>query len=130
MNEIQTPAAGSRPQQITREYIRLLDNYIRELKEGKTDRVMEIRDFASLLHIHPVHLSNTIRETTGHSTCHLFEMRLVQVAKELLKDGNRSIGDIARQLTYDPSNFTKFFKHFEGITPRQFRNALPAGSNS
>jgi AraC-like DNA-binding protein len=24
-------------------------------------------------------------------------------------------------LTFDPSNFTKFFKNYEGITPKQFR---------
>jgi AraC-like DNA-binding protein len=29
--------------------------------------------------------------------------------------------EIARHLTFDPSNFTKFFKHFEGITPKKFR---------
>jgi len=34
---------------------------------------------------------------------------LAKVAKELLRETNLPIGNIARQLFYDPSNFTKFF---------------------
>lgn len=114
-------AVSLRQKEIVESYTQLLDNYVQELKQGKTDEVLEIRDFASMLHIHPSHLSNTIREFTGRTTCALFEERLVRVAKELLMDTSRPIGDVARQLTYDPSNFTKFFKHFTGLTPKQFR---------
>jgi AraC-like DNA-binding protein len=31
------------------------------------------------------------------------------------------VADIAASLTYDPSNFTKFFKRFAGLTPKQYR---------
>jgi YesN/AraC family two-component response regulator len=51
----------------------------------------------------------------------LFEERLVKISKELLLTTTLPIGQIARQLTYDPSNFTKFFKHFTGVTPKKFR---------
>ena len=80
-----------------------------------------IPEFANILHIHPVHLSNTIKDVTGKSSCDLFEERLVALAKELLLTTNLPIGQIAMQLTYDPSNFTKFFKHFTGRTPKRFR---------
>jgi AraC family transcriptional regulator of adaptative response / methylphosphotriester-DNA alkyltransferase methyltransferase len=36
---------------------------------------------------------------------------------------NLSIAQIAGRLTYDPSNFTKFFKQYTGTTPKQFRNS-------
>jgi AraC-like DNA-binding protein len=39
----------------------------------------------------------------------------------MLLTTNLSVAEIARTLTFDPSNFSKFFKHFEGITPKQFR---------
>jgi AraC family transcriptional regulator of adaptative response / methylphosphotriester-DNA alkyltransferase methyltransferase len=32
-----------------------------------------------------------------------------------------SIAEIARKLTYDPSNFSKFFKKYVGMSPGQFR---------
>ncbi len=116
------PVISSRKKEITNDYIARLDEHIRELKEGKAERALEIRNFAAMLHVHPVHLSNTIKEVTGQSTCALYEERLVRISKELLLATNMPVAQIARQLTYDPSNFTKFFKHFTGITPKKFRD--------
>ncbi len=96
---------------------------MQELKEGKAERVLQIKDLAALLHVHPVHLSNTIKEVTGQSTCQWYEEKILNLAKELLLSTDMSIAQVAAQLTYDPSNFTKFFKHFTGITPKQFRQS-------
>ena len=109
-----------RQKEIYDEYLRQLDTHMQELKEGKVERVLEIRELAALLHVHPVHLSNTIKEVSGKSTCSFYEERLLDLAKELLLT-NKTIAGVAAQLTYDPSNFTKFFKHYTGITPKQFR---------
>jgi len=116
------PVLSARKKEITRQYIAELDTHILELKEGKVDRAKEIRDFAAIMHIHPVHLSNTIKEVTGESTCQLYEQRLLAVSKELLLTTSLSVAQIARQLTYDPSNFTKFFKAYAGTTPKKFRD--------
>lgn len=75
------------------------------------------------MHIHPTHLSNTIQAEINRSPCAIYEERLVNLAKELILTTNRSIADIARHLTFDPSNFSKFFKHFTGITPKKFRDS-------
>lgn len=116
------PVLSARKKEIIRQYIAELDTHILELKEGKVDRAKEIRDFAASMHIHPVHLSNTIKEVTGESTCQLYEQRLLAVSKELLLTTSLSVAQIARQLTYDPSNFTKFFKAYAGTTPKKFRD--------
>ncbi len=116
------PVLSARKKEIARQYLAELDKHILELKEGKADRAKEIRDFASVMHLHPVHLSNTIKEVTGESTCNLYENRLLAVAKELLLTTSLPVAQIARQLTYDPSNFTKFFKAYTGITPKKFRD--------
>ena len=113
-----------RQKELTEQYLQILDQHILDLKKGKSERTMEIRDFAAALHVHPVHLSNTIKEVTGQSTCDLYEERLLKAAKELLADRSLSIAQVAAQLTYDPSNFTKFFKHFSGLTPKQYRSTL------
>ncbi len=117
----EAPVISTRKKEIVNDYIARLDEHIQELKEGKADRALEIRDLAALLHVHPVHLSNTIKEVTGQSTCDLYEERLVRISKELLLSTRMPVAQIARQLTYDPSNFTKFFKHFTGTTPKKFR---------
>jgi AraC family transcriptional regulator, regulatory protein of adaptative response / methylphosphotriester-DNA alkyltransferase methyltransferase len=117
------PVLSSRKKEITELYLRHLDAHIQNLKEGKEDTALEIKDFAAMLHVHPVHLSNTIKEVTGQSTCDLYEDRLLNAAKQLILETDLSIAAIARQLTYDPSNFTKFFKQYTGTTPKKFRDA-------
>lgn len=117
----EAPVISSRKKEIATDYIARLDEHIQQLKEGKADRALEIREFAAMLHVHPAHLSNTIKEVTGQSTCSLYEERLVRISKELLVTTNWPVAQIARQLTYDPSNFTKFFKQYTGTTPKKFR---------
>lgn len=114
----------ARPQAIVKDYLRILDQHMAELRTGKADKTYEIQDFADVLHIHPTHLSNTLNQVLGQSPCDLYENRLVVLAKELLNDPKLAIGDIARQLYFDPSNFTKYFKLHTGITPKQYRQQL------
>ena len=114
-----------RQKELAARYLQLLDRHLQDLKEGRAERTLEVRDFAAMLHVHPVHLSNTIKEVTGQSTCDLYEERMVNLAKELLAGTSLGIGQIALHLTYDPSNFTKFFKQYTGLTPKQFRNSRP-----
>jgi AraC family transcriptional regulator, regulatory protein of adaptative response / methylphosphotriester-DNA alkyltransferase methyltransferase len=112
----------ARPKKLFQQYLIELDKHISDLKQGKARRAFEIRDFAALLYVHPVHLSNTVKEVTGKSTCDWYEEKLLDISKELLLETDLTIAAIAHQLTYDPSNFTKFFKHYTGVTPKQFRN--------
>lgn len=85
--------------------------------------MFEIRDFAGLIYVHPVHLSNTIKAATGYAPCYFFEKRLMDISKSMLENTHTPISEIVRILTYDPSNFTKFFKHFAGQIPKQYREA-------
>ena len=119
-----TTIVSFRQKEILQQYITELDKHMLELKAGQVEVMHEIRDFASMLHIHPVHLTNTIKEVTGKSACDLFEERLVKLSKEMIATTPLSIGEIARQLTYDPSNFVKFFKKYTGMTPKKYRDSL------
>jgi AraC-like DNA-binding protein len=121
---ITTTDISSRQKEIVQQYLVELDKHIADLKAGNVEKMNEIREFANILHIHPAHLSNTIKEVTGRSSCDLYEERLVNLSKEMIATTSLSIAQIARQLTYDPSNFTKFFKHFTGMTPKKYRDSL------
>lgn len=111
----------ARQHEITADFLRLIDVHLADVVAGRTLEMLEIRDFADQLHIHPTHLSNTIKLTTGHSPCYYFEARIMDVARQQLLDPARSVAAIAAGLTFDPSNFTKFFKRFAGCTPKQYR---------
>ena len=110
-----------RPKEIVSQYLAELDKHLEDLRSGKAHSTFEIKDIASIIHIHPTHLSNTIQEQLGKSPCDIYEQKLMDIAKELILTTDLSIAEIARQLTFDPSNFGKFFKHFERITPKKFR---------
>lgn len=114
----------ARQHEITAEFLRFIDVHLADIAAGRATEMFEIRDFAAQLHIHPTHLSNTIKLTTGHAPCCFFEARILDLARQLLQDPSRSVADIAASLTYDPSNFTKFFKRFVGCTPKQYREQV------
>ena len=112
-----------RSREITQAFLKELDQHLDELKSGKAIAPFEVQDIAALLHIHPTHLSNTIQEELKRSPCDIYEERLMNIAKELILTTTLSIAAIARHLSFDPSNFNKFFKHFAGTTPKKFRDA-------
>lgn len=114
----------ARQHEITADFLKALDRHLDDVLQHKALDMMEIRDFADQLHIHPTHLSNTIKLTTGRAPCDFFEERIMRIAREMLQNNNVSVAEIATQLTFDPSNFTKFFKRFEGVTPKQYREQL------
>lgn len=118
-----TSIATPRQVQLVEAYKEFIKAHMAELRRGKAERILEISEIAARLHVHPVHLSNTVKAVTGRSTCDWYEHSLLDLSKELLLDYNRTIAQVAAQLTYDPSNFTKFFKRFSGQTPKQFRAA-------
>jgi AraC family transcriptional regulator, regulatory protein of adaptative response / methylphosphotriester-DNA alkyltransferase methyltransferase len=114
---------AARQHEITSDYLAALDTHLLDIVEGRATEMLEIKDLAKLLHIHPIHLSNTIKLATGLHPCHFYEEKIMAIAKAMLKKNEQSISAIANLLTYDPSNFTKFFKRFEHQTPKQYREA-------
>ncbi|MEM0543902.1 helix-turn-helix transcriptional regulator [Flavobacterium sp. j3] len=110
-----------RQKEIVASYLQQLDLHLSDLKVGLAEKTFEIKDLADLLFVSPKHLSNTIQEVLGKSPCEIYEERLIEISKELLLTTNKPISHIAQTLTFDPSNFTKFFKSYEGKTPKQFR---------
>ncbi|HEY9007832.1 helix-turn-helix domain-containing protein [Ohtaekwangia sp.] len=112
----------TRKDEITARYLEILEEHMQDILAGKTTQSYHIKDFAARLFIHPTHFSNTIKLTTGKSPCYFMEERLMAEARRMLRETPMAIAEISYRLTFDdPTNFTKFFKRFEGKTPRQYR---------
>ncbi len=115
----------SRKDEITADFFSIMENHVQELIEGKAGRRLHASDFGQLLFIHPRHLTNTIKLTTGKSPCDFMEERLLLESQKMLAETNMVIADVALRFGYnDPTNFTKFFKGMCGITPREYRKGL------
>ena len=110
-----------RSKQLTQNYFQFLDTHIMEVALGKATSFMQINQIAKKLFVSHQHLTDTVQQETGNHPCHFYDLKIIEQAKRMLIDTNYSISEIARLLTYDPSNFLKFFKKLEGKTPGQFR---------
>ncbi|MET6997098.1 helix-turn-helix domain-containing protein [Chitinophaga defluvii] len=130
MKEIKLPKKIlARQHEITTVFLQEVEKHLDDIVNGRTTDMYEIRDLARIMHIHPTHLSNTIKLTTGKSPCFFFEDKIMHICRDMLQQPHTPIAAIASLLTFDPSNFTKFFKRFEGITPKQYREQVLALQN-
>lgn len=110
-----------RGKEITEKYFEFLDQHIADVISGKASDFMEINKIAFELSLSHQHLTDTIQQNTHHHPCYYYDLKIIEKAKEMLLEKEESISEIAKLLTYDPSNFSKFFKKFVGLTPGQFR---------
>ena len=117
----------SRQEEIKAAFFKLVDQHMDDLQHGRAERRYSASDFARLLFIHPRHLTDTIKLTTGKSPCDVMEERFMTEAHRMLRETTLSISDIGGKLGWnDPSNFTKFFRNMSGITPMQYRKNVAA----
>lgn len=110
-----------RAKEIAEKYFSFLDDHIEKVTLGEVQDFLELNEIASQLAISHQHLSDTIQKEFGHHPCHFYDLKIIEKAKEMLLNNEISIAEAARKLTYDPSNFSKFFKKWTGETPGSFR---------
>jgi AraC-like DNA-binding protein len=81
-----------------------------------------VNDYAGLLNTTPQNLNTVCRKHSGKSASELIISQLLLEAKRYILHTENTINEIAYTLSFsDPSNFVKFFKKHEKITPVQFR---------
>jgi len=112
---------SKRSKEITESYFRFLDGHIADVISGRTADFMEIGQIARELFVSHKHLTDTVQKETGDHPCHFYDLRIIDEAKKMLLETDKPVAEIARILTYDPANFSKFFKKFVGKTPGKFR---------
>lgn len=112
----------SRKDEITADFLKLVDTHIADLMSGRVTRRLHAQDFGARLFIHPRHLTNTLKITINSSVCEVMEERILAESIQLLMETDLSIADIGQRFGYsEATNFTKFFKRMAGVTPLQYR---------
>lgn len=120
-NDSTLKSSTSRSTEITQQYFNFLDRHIDDVVNGRVSEFLEINQVASELAVSHTHLTDTIQKEMGNHPCHFYDLKIIDVSKKMLINTNLSIAEIARKLTYDPSNFSKFFRNWTDETPGQFR---------
>ena len=113
-----------RSREITRQYFNFLDLHIEDVIHGRVPAFFGLSKIARELAVSHKHLTATIQHEMGNHPCHFYDEKIIEKAKQLLMNFELSIAEIALTLTYDPSNFSKFFKKWTGITPGEFRSTF------
>ena len=83
---------------------------------------LALEDVAEQVHLHPSYFSSLFKQSTGSSFKEYLNMVRIEESKRLLANTDFSIIDIAVAVGFeDQSYFSKVFKKYTGLTPKQFR---------
>ena len=83
---------------------------------------LTLEDVASHVHLHPSYFSTLFKTCTGSAFKEYLNMVRIEESKRLLANTDFSIIDIAMAVGFeDQSYFSKVFKKYTGLTPKQFR---------
>lgn len=105
---------ASRPQQITRDFKRLLEKNIKLEKSPS--------HYAAILNISEAYLNEVIKRTTGFTAGYWIRYCVILEAKRLLFYTEMDVKEIAYSLGYENHTyFSKLFKQAAGVTPLTFR---------
>jgi len=113
----------TRGDEITNRYLRLLDQHLNDVVNGDAAEMMQLSEIAARLFVSHQHLTDTVQKTMGHHPCYFYDLKIIERAQQMLKETDWSVASIALKLTYDPSNFSKFFRKFTGMAPGAYRLA-------
>lgn len=113
---------GDRSSQIVKKFKQNLESHYRELTDGKTDTLMQVKDYAQWQHLSPNYLSNVIKSKTGKSISTWIAEKSIGQAKAFLEHSNQSIKEISFRLGYlETAHFSNFFKKHTGYSPSGYR---------
>ena len=85
-------------------------------------RLHKVNEFANLLNVTPQNLNHICRKQSGKSASDIINSQLLIEAKRYILHTDNTVNEIADTLFFsDVSNFVKFFKKHEQLTPIQFR---------
>lgn len=83
-----------------------------------------VKYYASLLHVTPNYLTETVKEISGKNAGEIIDDFVMLEAKFLLSDPKVSIAHVAEALNFsNQSFFGKFFKRHTGVSPKTFRRS-------
>ncbi|WP_299715750.1 AraC family transcriptional regulator [uncultured Tenacibaculum sp.] len=84
--------------------------------------IPSIAKIAKKLSVSQRYLSDTLKKETGKTTTEHLHLHLIDEAKNILLQPNKSIAEVAYQLGFEyPPYFSRLFKKKEGISPTQYR---------
>ena len=113
---VQSSPAKSRKEELFKLFMKeVAENY-------KIERSVSF--YANKLCLTPKHLSGVVKEVSGKTAGEWIDNIVILEARALLKSTDMSIQEIAEELSFaNQSFFGKYFKHYVGVSPKQYRKS-------
>lgn len=109
-----TAQSATKPEQTTYQFLQALH------KNYKTER--NVAFYAGHAGLTPNHFTHVVKQVTGRTPIDWISAFTVMEAKRLLACKGVRIKDVAAQLHFpDPYTFTRYFKTYSGMTPKEFQ---------
>lgn len=84
--------------------------------------VVTLKQTALFIGLSSSYLSSIYKQQTGNSYSDDIQNMKMQIARQLLNDGDLKTYEIAEKLGYDnPKNFTRAFRSYYGFSPRDYK---------
>lgn len=113
-SEHNSKSKQTRAEQISSEFLSLVQEHYWHKKS--------LKEYALLLGITPKHLSETTKKTLNHTALYYIHIRLIKEIQYLLCFSDMPIKQIAHVLNFETlSELGRFFKRYEGVSPRGYR---------
>lgn len=97
--------------------------FVRDI-ENNFQKERTIKFYANKAFLSPKYFSTMIFKLTGKHAKEWIDEYTILEAKALLKSANMNIQQISYELNFaTPSHFGRYFKHYTGISPLQYRNS-------
>jgi len=101
-----------------REIIQQVENFI---AENYQDYELTVEKIAEGIFLDSSYVRRVVSRQLGCTVSSLLSIYRMKKAKELLKDTNFSVSEIAEKVGYgEPGYFSRCFRKYYGITPREF----------
>lgn len=81
-----------------------------------------VQEYADIMYVSKKTVNSITRKAVDLSAKQFIIDRIILEIKRYLSEGNLTVNEISELMGFDqPSNLTKFFKRYEGMTPSEFR---------
>lgn len=100
----------------------LVENAKKYIREHLHERIV-LQDISDEFEVSPNYLSQLFKRFEGIGISEYVSNLKIEKSKELLKDGNLKIYEVANKLGFESAfYFSKVFKRMTGVAPKDFRN--------
>ncbi len=102
----------------------LLQKLIGIMEENLEETDFNVHKMCSMVHLSHMHFIRKVKQLTGKKPIDLLKSFRLKRAKDLLRQNNMTVAEIAYKVGYDmPNSFSRAFKKEFGISPTEYLGA-------